>query len=69
MEHPPAAHPPIASEPERAARTMDVDENYDDSGEEDKKAGIVSGPAPGSGSAAAAEIKNGTPTTATMNGN
>jgi hypothetical protein len=48
---------------------MDVDENYDDSGEEDKKAGIVSGPAPGSGSAAAAEIKNGTPTTATMNGN
>ncbi|KAH6623011.1 hypothetical protein F5144DRAFT_657092 [Chaetomium tenue] len=69
MELPSAAHPPIASEPERAARTMDVDENYDDSGEEDKKAAIASGPAPGSASAAAAEIKNGTPTTAAMNGN
>jgi hypothetical protein len=48
---------------------MDVDENYDDSGEEDKKAGIVPGPSSGPGSAAAAEVKNGTPTTASMNGN
>jgi hypothetical protein len=69
MEHPPAAHPPIVSEPERAARTMDVDENYDDSGEEDKKAVVGPSSAPSSGSATATELKNGTPTTASMNGN
>jgi glucose repression mediator protein len=39
-------------EPERAARKMDVDEDYDDDGEEDKKGGIVSvaGSGPGSSS-------------------
>lgn len=67
MEHPSAPHPPIMNEPERAARTMDVDEDYDDSGEEDKKAGIVSGPASGPGSATS-EMKNGTPTSAGING-
>jgi hypothetical protein len=70
MEHvPPAPHPPMVSEPERAARKMDVDEDYDDDGDEDKKAGIVPGPASGPGPAPAPEMKNGTPTTATMNGN
>lgn len=64
MEHPPAAHAPIISEPERAARKMEVDEDYDDSGEEDKKAGVASG----SGSAATGEIKTGTPTSAGMSG-
>ena len=29
-------------EPERAARKVEVDEDYDDDGEEDKKGGIVS---------------------------
>lgn len=67
MEHPPAPHPPSV-EPERAARKMDVDEDYDDSGEEDKKAGIAPGSASGSGSAAAGEMKNGTPTSAGLNG-
>jgi len=69
MEHPPAPHPPMASEPERAARKMEVDEDYDDDGDDDKKAGIAQGPAPGSGPAPAPEMKNGTPTTATINGN
>ncbi|KAK4120848.1 TPR-like protein [Parathielavia appendiculata] len=67
MEHPPAAHPPMVSEPERAARTMDVDENYDDSGEEDKK--VIVGPSSAPGAATATELKNGTPTSASMNGN
>lgn len=69
MEHPPAPHPPIMNEPpERAGRAMDVDDDYDDSGEEDKKAGIVSGPASGPGSATS-DIKNGTtPTSAGING-
>lgn len=67
MEHPPAPHPPIINEPERAARKMEVDEDYDDSGEEDKKAGILSGPASGPGSATS-DMKNGAPTSAGMNG-
>lgn len=66
MEHAPAPHPPMASEPERAARKMDVDEDYDDDGDDDKKA---QGPASGPGPAPAPEMKNGTPTTATINGN
>ncbi|KAL6867952.1 hypothetical protein J3F83DRAFT_82544 [Trichoderma novae-zelandiae] len=43
--------PPPASEPERAARKMDVDEDYDDSGEDEKKAVLTngSGPPPASG--------------------
>ncbi len=69
MEHPPAPHPPMASEPERAARKMEVDEDYDDDGDDEKKPGIVPGPTSGSGSAAAPEMKNGTPTTTTINGN
>ncbi|KAK0706524.1 hypothetical protein B0T26DRAFT_656107 [Lasiosphaeria miniovina] len=66
MEHP-SSHPPIINEPERAARKMEVDEDYDDSGEEDKKAGVVSGPTSGPGSATG-EMKNGTPTSASING-
>ncbi|KAL6855180.1 glucose repression mediator protein [Amphichorda felina] len=38
------AGPP--SEPERAARKMDVDEDYDDSGEDEKKAVLANGSAP-----------------------
>lgn len=44
--------PPPASEPERAARKMDVDEDYDDSGEDEKKAVVLtngSGPPAPSG--------------------
>ncbi|KAK3315113.1 hypothetical protein B0H66DRAFT_334277 [Apodospora peruviana] len=68
MDHPPAPHPPVMDEPERARREMVIDEEYDvDSGEEDKKAGIVSGPASGPGSATS-EMKNGTPTSAGING-
>jgi hypothetical protein len=55
------------NEPERAARKMDVDEDYDDSGEDDKKAVIASG----SGSApnsATGEMKTTTPTSAGING-
>jgi glucose repression mediator protein len=45
---PARAAPPVA-EPERAARKMDVDEDYDDSGEDDKKAAaLTNGSAPGS---------------------
>ena len=66
MEHHPP-HPPAANEPERAARKMDVDDDYDDSGEEDRKGGIVSGPASGPNSATS-EMKNGTPTGASING-
>jgi general transcriptional corepressor CYC8 len=66
MEHPPSARPPPINEPERAARKMDVDEDYDDSGEEEKKAGIVTnGSAPTS---AAGELKTTTPTSASING-
>jgi hypothetical protein len=68
MEHPVAAHPAVVSEPERAARKMEVDEDYDDSGEEDKKGAIIPGSATGSGPAAAGEMKNGTPTSAGING-
>ncbi|KAH8907104.1 TPR-like protein [Coniochaeta sp. PMI_546] len=67
MEHPPAPHSQALNEPERAARKMDVDEDYDDSGEEDKKAPIASG----SGSApnsASGEMKTATPTSAGING-
>lgn len=56
---------PPTSEPERAARKMDVDEDYDDSGEDDKKAVLANGSAPGSVSA---ESKT-SPTSAGVNGN
>ena len=47
------------------SRGIILDEDYDDSGEEDKKAGIVSGPASGPGSATS-EMK--APTSAGING-
>lgn len=69
MDHAPASHPqphpqpPVMNEPERAARKMDVDEDYDDSGEDDKKAVIPSGSAPNPATAG-----NKTPTSAGING-
>jgi glucose repression mediator protein len=44
------------TDPERAARKMDVDEDYDDDGEEDKKGGIVPAAASGPGSASGEKI-------------
>jgi hypothetical protein len=73
MDHPSTAahtqpaHPQaqVMNEPERAARKMDVDEDYDDSGEDDKKSTTV----PGSGSAPNASAGgNKTPTSASING-
>ena len=61
LEHPPVPHPPLMNEPERAARKMEVDEDYDDSGEDDKK--VTSGPGSTSG-----EQKTTTPTSAGING-
>jgi glucose repression mediator protein len=56
-ERPEHAIPPPpqiqSEEPERAARKMEVDEDYDDEGDEDKKGGIVSGPASAAGDAKA----------------
>ncbi|TLD05209.1 uncharacterized protein PgNI_09744 [Pyricularia grisea] len=49
-QHPAASHAPAAGEPERAARKMDVDEDYDDSGEDEKKNGIATSAASGPGS-------------------
>lgn len=67
LEHAPAPRPaPPAAEPERAARKMEVDEDYDDSGEDEKKAGIVAnGSGPGS---AAGDAKTSTPVSAAVNG-
>jgi len=67
IDQPPASHPPITNQPERAGRTIDVDEDYDDSGEEDKKGGILSGGASGPGSASS-DLKNGAPPSAGLNG-
>ncbi|KAJ6441992.1 transcriptional corepressor Cyc8 [Purpureocillium lavendulum] len=61
----PAPAAPAPAEPERAARKMDVDEDYDDSGEDDKKAVLTNGSAPAPGSA---EGKTTTPTSAGVNG-
>ncbi|KAH9907891.1 hypothetical protein F4778DRAFT_719520 [Xylariomycetidae sp. FL2044] len=66
LEHPQAPAPPQISEPERAARKMDVDDDYDDSGEEEKKIG-VGGPTSGPGSTSG-EMKTTTPTSAGING-
>ena len=58
LDHPPAPPAaPQANEPERAARKMEVDEDYDDSGEEEKKV-TVGGPV------SATELKTSTPTSA-----
>jgi hypothetical protein len=64
---PPAPHPPPVTEPERAARKMDVDDDYDDDGEEDKKPSLANGATPVSGPAAA-DIKTTTPTSASIGG-
>ncbi|KAI5928070.1 hypothetical protein F4810DRAFT_646769 [Camillea tinctor] len=66
LEHPPAPVPPQMNEPERAARKMDVDDDYDDSGEEEKKV-PVGGPTSGPGSVTG-ELKTTTPTSAGING-
>jgi glucose repression mediator protein len=55
---------PPAAEPERAARKMDVDEDYDDSGEDEKKAVLANGSGP---SSATGDVK-ASPTTAGVNG-
>ncbi|CAJ2511642.1 Uu.00g072670.m01.CDS01 [Anthostomella pinea] len=65
LEHPPASAPQM-NEPERAARKMDVDEDYDDSGEEEKKP-VPAGPTSGPGSATG-DMKISTPTSASING-
>ncbi|EHK98143.1 putative General transcriptional corepressor ssn6 [Glarea lozoyensis 74030] len=69
MERPPPptsqAPPPPVGEPERASRKMDIDEDYDDSGEEDKKGGIVSGSGSGPASTSG-EVKATSP--AVVNG-
>ncbi|KJZ75040.1 hypothetical protein HIM_05526 [Hirsutella minnesotensis 3608] len=57
--------PPVPAEPERAARKMEVDEDYDDSGEDDKKGVLANGSGAGPGSA---EAKSSTPATAGVNG-
>lgn len=65
-EQAPTAVAPISAEPERAARKMDVDEDYDDSPEEDKKTGIVAnGSGPPSGSS---DAKATSPASAGVNG-
>jgi general transcriptional corepressor CYC8 len=55
------------NEPERAARKMDLDDNYDDEEVDDKRSLAIAGPvnAPTSTSA---DIKTSTPTSAGMNG-
>lgn len=61
-----AASAPVVSEPERAARQMDVDEDYDDSPEDEKKpAAVPNGSAPTSGSG---DVKTTSPTNAGING-
>lgn len=64
--HASAAHPPAPNEPERAARKMDVDEDYDDSGEDEKKNGIIPGSASGP-SSSSGDVKSSAPT-AGLNG-
>ncbi|PHH68080.1 hypothetical protein CDD82_859 [Ophiocordyceps australis] len=70
-ERPPADTAPASSqasgaaEPERAARKMDVDEDYDDSGEDDKKAVLANGAAQTSSSQ---DGKTSTPSSAGVNG-
>lgn len=53
--------PPQQHEPERAARKMDIDEEYDDSGEDEKKPRPASGPSPAGG-----DMKNNTSPTVMM---
>ncbi|KAI0013208.1 hypothetical protein F4779DRAFT_613737 [Xylariaceae sp. FL0662B] len=65
LDHPSVPAPAQISEPERAARKMDVDDDYDDSGEEEKK---VNAGGPTSGPGSTAGDKNTTPTSASING-
>lgn len=58
---PAASQTPQMSEPERAARKMDVDEDYDDDAEDEKKATIVAAPGSAHGSTAS-EQKTLSPT-------
>ncbi|TWU78695.1 hypothetical protein ED733_006022 [Metarhizium rileyi] len=61
-EQVPSVASSISAEPERAARKMDVDEDYDDSPEEEKKTGIVAnGSGPG-------DAKTTSPASAGING-
>jgi general transcriptional corepressor CYC8 len=61
-----AARPAAPTEPERAARKVEVDENYDEESE-DKK--VVASQANGAPTApGSSEMKTTTPTSATMNG-
>lgn len=63
---PVAAAAPAASEPERAARQMDVDEDYDDSPEDEKKpAAVANGSFPTSGPG---DIKMTSPASVGVNG-
>ncbi|KAI1815704.1 hypothetical protein GGS20DRAFT_596628 [Poronia punctata] len=64
LEHPPAPASQV-NEPERAARKMDVDEDYDDSGEEEKKV-LPSGPKSGAASTSG-DTKTMTPANGGMN--
>ncbi|KAF5228543.1 hypothetical protein FAUST_11018, partial [Fusarium austroamericanum] len=66
LEHAPPVRTAPVSEPERAARKMEVDEDYDDSGEDEKKTAVVTnGSGPGS---AAGDAKTSTPANAGVNG-
>ncbi|KAH7321124.1 hypothetical protein B0I35DRAFT_428626 [Stachybotrys elegans] len=57
---------PVSAEPERAARKIEVNEDYDDSGEDEKKAAVLTN---GSGSASTtADVKTSTPSSASVNG-
>ncbi|KAG6008203.1 hypothetical protein E4U21_004802 [Claviceps maximensis] len=59
------ASAPVVSEPERAARQMDVDEDYDDSPEDEKKpVAVANGSVPTSG---ANDVKTTSPTNAGVN--
>jgi hypothetical protein len=61
---PPPPAPAAINEPERAARKVDVNENYDDDEEEEKKGGIVGA----NNAGASGETKITTPTSGGPNG-
>ncbi|KAI5466869.1 hypothetical protein BGZ63DRAFT_398500 [Mariannaea sp. PMI_226] len=65
LDHTPASRPAPPAETERAARKMEVDEDYDDSGEDEKKAGVVSN---GSGPASNAGDSKTVATSVSVNG-
>ncbi|KFA71662.1 hypothetical protein S40288_08063 [Stachybotrys chartarum IBT 40288] len=64
----PAPRPPQhVTEPERAARKIEVNEDYDDSGEDEKKTAVLTNGS-GSAAAAAADLKASTPANGGVNG-